>query len=121
MEYLDLIRNPVIIVNSVSFIIIAIGCFMVFTSVVGIFRMPDFFTKMHAASVGDSFGCPLILLGLAIYGGLNLISFKIILLILFLFITNPTASYALAQAALKDGINPYGEKFENDDERDTES
>ena len=120
MEYFELLKNPVIIVNALSYLIIAAGCFMVFTSVIGVFRMPDFFTKMHAASVGDSFGCPLILIGLAIYGGLNILSFKIILLILFLFITNPSASYALAQAALKDGVNPYGEKFDND-KRDNKS
>jgi len=96
--------------DAVSFIgdlFIIVGVFFIFTGSLGVLRMPDFFTRLHPAGITDSLGAPLALLGVAIKSGLTLFSGKILLLILFLLITNPTACHALARAALFAGLEPW--------------
>ena len=88
-----------------NFCIIA-GIFFMFSAALGIIRMPDFFTRLHPAGIADSLGAPLFLLGIAIQNGTTLFSGKILLLILFMLITNPTACHALAKAALYGGLKP---------------
>ncbi len=70
---------------------------MVVTAVIGCHRLPDYFCKMHAATVGDAVGCPLILIGIAIHSVAGL---KIILLSIILLIVNPASSYILNRFAL---------------------
>ena len=89
-------------IEIVSYLLIALGLIMIFSAVIGCYRLPDYFTKMHAATVGDVVGCPLVLLGLSIQSG----SIKILLLALILLIVNPTASYILNRIALKQGLAP---------------
>lgn len=67
---------------------------------VGLHRFPDFFTRLHAAGITDTLGAGLILLGLMIQGGLTLVTGKLILILGFLVFTSPTATHALAKAAL---------------------
>ena len=69
-------------------------------------RMPDFFTRMHAASVIDTLGAGLIIVGLILQSGFTLASLKLVILGLLIFFTSPTASHALANAALERGAKP---------------
>ena len=69
-------------------------------------RMPDLYTRMHAASVTDTFGAGLVLLGLLLQAGLTLVGAKIVIIGLLLFFTSPTATHALAKAALARGVKP---------------
>ncbi len=87
---------------------------MILSAVIGCHRLPDFFIKMHAASVGDAVGCPLVLLGIALQSNSLIIAAKIILLALILLIINPTASYILNRIALKQGLSP-GIELDKDD------
>lgn len=89
-----------------SWIFIAAGSFFIVTSGLGIIRMPDFYTRIHPAGLIDSMGAPLVLLGLIILHGPTLVSGKILLLIVFLFITGPTATHAIAKSALLGGLKP---------------
>lgn len=73
---------------------------------VGLIRMPDFYTRMHAASVIETLGAGLILLGLMLQAGLSLVSVKLGMVGLLLFFASPTASHALARAALLRGLLP---------------
>jgi multicomponent Na+:H+ antiporter subunit G len=82
------------------------GVFFIFTGSLGLMRMPDFFTRLHPAGLTDSFGAPLVLIGVAIQDGFTLYSAKLLLLIFFILITTPTATHALAKAALFFGIKP---------------
>ena len=68
--------------------------------------MPDFFTRMHAASVIETLGAGLILFGLIIQAGWTLIAVKLVMLFLLIFFASPTASHALAMAALSKGMKP---------------
>jgi multicomponent Na+:H+ antiporter subunit G len=82
------------------------GSFFVVVSAVGILRFPDFWARLHAASVGDSGGMILLILGMCLQSGLTLITAKLIAIGIFLFITGPTATHAVANAALVTGWRP---------------
>ena len=72
----------------------------------GVLRFPDFYTRLHAAGVTDTLCALLIVGGLALQSGLSLLTVKLALILLFLLFTAPTASHALARAALADGLDP---------------
>jgi multicomponent Na+:H+ antiporter subunit G len=82
-----------------AYLFIFLGCFFCVTGVLGCFRFPDYFSKMHAASITDNFGCPLILLGVMINSPTLLSALKILLLILLMLIINPTSSYLVNRYA----------------------
>ena len=71
---------------------------------IGLLRMPDFFTRSHAASLTDTLGATLILLGLALFSGANLVTVKLVFIFLFLLLTSPTAAHALVKAAYSKGL-----------------
>jgi multicomponent Na+:H+ antiporter subunit G len=94
------------------------GVFMVIGAL-GLVRMPDVFTRMHAASVADTLGVGLILVGLILFAGFTLVSVKLVFLILFIALTSPAATHAVAQAAIQAGVWPldrYGNVIEPRDE-----
>ena len=80
------------------------GAFFCLTGGIGLLRMPDFYTRMHAGSVIETLGAGLILLGLMFQAGLSLISVKLAMVALLLFFAGPTASHALARAAMLRGM-----------------
>lgn len=86
---------------------IAAGCFFLIVAAIGILRFPDFYTRMHPAGKADTLGQALIIAGLIIYWGINLVSVKLLIIALFLMVANPTAAYALANAAYASGIKPW--------------
>ena len=81
----------------ISYFLIFLGLFLIITAVLGCNRLPDYFSKMHAATIGDVVGCPMILIGLALQ---SQHPWKIVLLAIILLIINPTASYILNKIAL---------------------
>lgn len=85
-------------------ILILVGAFFVLTGALGMLRMPDFFSRLHPAGVTDSLGIPCVLIGLMLHTGLTLVSGKLLLLMLFLLLTSPTACHALAKAAFLSGM-----------------
>jgi multicomponent Na+:H+ antiporter subunit G len=70
----------------------------------GIVRFPDFYTRVHANTVVIVGGSILLILGAGISGGLDIFTVKAILIALFIFLTNPVGSHALARAAHKSGV-----------------
>jgi multicomponent Na+:H+ antiporter subunit G len=87
-------------IAALSVVCLAAGAFFVVVGCIGLVRMPDLYTRMHAASVTDTLGTVLVIAGLALASGFNLVSAKLVLLGLLIFLTSPTATHALAQAAL---------------------
>jgi multicomponent Na+:H+ antiporter subunit G len=73
---------------------------------VGLYRMPDVFTRMHATSVGDTLGAGLLLVGMLLQAGPTLVGAKLVLIMLALLFTGSVATHALARAALQDGVKP---------------
>ncbi|MBI1385735.1 MAG: hypothetical protein GC150_12570 [Rhizobiales bacterium] len=86
--------------------LLGLGSFFVVTGAIGIIRMPDMFTRMHAAGMIDTLGAALIIAGLVLESGFTLISLKLLVLLLLFFFTSPVASHALARAALYAGLRP---------------
>jgi multicomponent Na+:H+ antiporter subunit G len=84
--------------------IVLFGSIFMVIGALGVVRMPDVFTRLHAASVSDTFGVGLILIGLILVGGLTLVSVKLAFLLAFLFLTGPVATHAVARAALDAGV-----------------
>lgn len=85
--------------------IVAGGVFCVIGAF-GLVRMPDFYTRVHAASVTDTVGAGLLLLGMALQAGFTLIMVKLLMIGLLLLFANPTATHALVKAALARGVEP---------------
>ncbi len=77
---------------------------------IGLFRLPDFYSRVHAAGVLDSLGAILILLGLITQTQDPLVIIKLLLILLFMMITGPTAVHALARAAMLEEKNPKNSK-----------
>lgn len=76
------------------------GVLCMLVAALGMLRMPDFFTRLHPAGIKDSFGLPLVVLGLVLQTGFTLESGKLGMLLVFMLFTSPVATHALARAAL---------------------
>lgn len=94
------------ILNIVADIFVLGGAIAIIIGLLGVYRMPDFFTRLHAASIIDTMGTLLIITGLIIYAGLNLVSIKLLLIMFFILITTPAAAHALAKSALHGKLKP---------------
>ena len=99
-----------------SWALLAGGSFFIIVGNIGLVRMPELYTRMHAASLVDTLGAGLFIAGLMIQAGLTLISVKLLLMLVFVFFASPTASYALANAALSQGVEPKGRHDKGDGE-----
>jgi len=77
------------------------GLFFLTVGTVGMLRFPDIYTRAHGAAKCDTLGAILCLISLIIYSGVNFDSLKIILAIIFLWMTAPTATHLIARAAFK--------------------
>jgi len=94
--------------------LLLLGLLFILLGVVGILRLPDFYTRLHAMGKCDTLGVALVLIALALYTGLTLSSAKLLLIAVFIGLANPTATHALGRAALKAGLTPWTR--EEDDE-----
>lgn len=95
-----------IVVDVLSWACLVVGSLLVITGGIGLLRLPDFFTRLHGASIPDTMGAGMIVIGLVLQSGLNQTSAKLILILLFMFFTGPTATHALAKAALHGKLRP---------------
>ncbi|MEC8665351.1 MAG: monovalent cation/H(+) antiporter subunit G [Pseudomonadota bacterium] len=95
-----------LILHILSWACLITGGFLGITGGIGLFRFPDVYTRMHAASVTDTLCTILLVLGLALQAGLNIMLFKMLLLLFILSYTGPTASHVIAKAARQYGIKP---------------
>jgi multicomponent Na+:H+ antiporter subunit G len=95
------------VVDAISWLCLAAGGVFCVIGTIGLIRMPDFFTRIHAASVSDTLGAGLILLGLVLQAGLTLVAVKLLMIGLLILFTSPTATHALAKAGLARGLKPH--------------
>lgn len=93
-------------IDLVSWVLLLVGGSFGVIGGLGLIRFPDFYTRLHAAGVTDTLCALLIILGLILQAGLSILTIKLALILLFLLFTAPTASHALALAALADGVEP---------------
>ena len=96
-------------IDLLSWFLILLGGAFGIIGGIGLLRLPDFFSRIHAASITDSMCAPCIIAGLMVQSGFTLVTVKLAFLVVFLFLTSPTASHALAKAALHGGLHPGDE------------
>ncbi len=89
-----------------SWFLLASGAFFCVVGGLGILRLPDFYSRQHAAGITDTLGSSLLLIGLMLQSGLSLNAAKLVMILLFLISTSPVATHAIAQAAKQSGLKP---------------
>jgi len=94
------------VLDVLSWILLCSGGLFVLAGGIGALRLPEFYTRLHAASLTETMATILIFAGMMLQAGLTLASVKLLAIMLFLLLTAPTASYALANAALQSGMRP---------------
>lgn len=94
------------VVDIASWILLVVGGLLGIVGGIGLNRFPDFYTRQHAAGITDTLSALLILTGLALQAGLSLALFKLAFIFLFLFLSSPAASHALANAAMHGKLKP---------------
>lgn len=94
------------IIEILSWAFILSGSVLAIIGSVGFLRFPDFWSRLHAASVTDSGAVLLLIIGMCLQAGPNLITVKLLIIGIFLYITGPTATHAVANAAWVSGLRP---------------
>ena len=108
-------------IDLLTILLIGAGYFFFFATTVGILRLPDFYCRMHAAGKGDILASLLILSGLALYNlhhfsfAALLVSLKILLISVFIFLTSPTATHAIIDAGFESDVQPWSKSTEEED------
>jgi multicomponent Na+:H+ antiporter subunit G len=98
--------------DALSWIAIVGGLFFMIVGTVGILRMPDVFTRLHAAGMTDTMGAGLLILGMCLQAGFGLVLVRLVFVYAFILFTSPIATHALARAALSAGVVPYTKRQE---------
>ncbi len=106
-----------VLIDAIVIIFLAAGIIFMFTGVIGLLRLPDFYTRLHATGKCDTLGEVLIIAGLLLYHlfvyspgaelSVKLVPVKLLFLIIFIFLANPTATHAIMKAAYKTGVKPW--------------
>lgn len=91
----------------VGILLLFFGLFLMIAGSIGLVRLPDFFTRTHAASKVDTAGSVIALLGIACLAGPELVAAKTLLAALLIMLTNPVAAHFLARAAYRAGHRPW--------------
>lgn len=113
-----------VVFDILSWICLVIGSFFAVVGGIGIYRLPDFYSRLHAGGITDTMGAGLIMIGLmfqAIKVGLAsgfeagpwIVLVKLVMILFFLLIISPSATHALAQAAWTNDLEP--QLFDNED------
>ena len=104
-----------LLLDIASWALLIAGSFTIIVGGIGLLRMPDFFTRLHPSGLIDTMGAALIVAGLVLQAGFTQTSIKLILIIVFLIFTGPTATHAVAHAALARGLKPWTRATEDND------
>ena len=99
-----------LLLDGLSWICLIGGIVISVIGALGMLRLPDLFSRMHAAGMIDTLGIGLILIGLMFQGGGFLVTIKLVFILLFIFFTSPAATHALAKAALHGRVKPEVDK-----------
>lgn len=94
------------LIDVLSWACLSLGGIVIIVGAFGIFRLPDVWARFHAAGMIDTLGVALVLIGMMLQAGLTLVTLKLALIGIFLFIAGPTATHAIANAAWVAGVKP---------------
>lgn len=94
----------------IAYLFIFLGLVLIFFGTLGIIRFPDIYTRLQTSSKCDAAGAIALLVGLMVKEGLDSLSLRILIILIFLLLTNPVASHAIARSAAIRGIKPWRKK-----------
>lgn len=95
-----------VVITALSGLLLLGGAFFNVAAAIGVIRLPDVFSRLHAAGMKDTMGSALTLVGLALLGGFSLVTFKLILIWGLLWLTCSVATHSVARAAILGGARP---------------
>ncbi len=87
--------------------VLAVALFFHAVAALGVARLPDFYTRLHAVSKAESVGALLVIAALILHVGPTLLAGKLVFVATFLFLANPTSTHAIARAAYRSGVRPW--------------
>jgi multicomponent Na+:H+ antiporter subunit G len=90
-------------------VVVLLGTLFCLIGGIGLLRLPDVYCRMHAGGITDTLGAGLVLFGLMLESGLSLVTFKLLTVLVFLWVTSPAAAHALGKAAYARGVRVEGE------------
>ena len=102
-----------LLINMLSWVAIISGSIFIIIGAYGAYKAPGFWSRLQSVSLIESLGAFLVLIGLGLQSGFTFINIKIVIIGIFLFITGPTSTHALANAAFSSGVRPE-QKLESD-------
>lgn len=103
-----------LLVDTGSWVLLLAGSFFVLTGGIGVLRMPDVYTRLHAAGLTDTMGSFFILTGLMLQAGFSGVTLRLAFILAFLWFTSPVSTHALAKAALHGNVDPVVHSSEGD-------
>ena len=89
-----------------SGLFLLIGALLILAGGIGLIRFPDFYTRMHATGVTDTLASTMIVIGMMLLNPGALVLMKLVIILLLILLTSPTAGHALAKAAFRSGLKP---------------
>ena len=92
------------LVDILSWILLIAGSILGITGAWGLMTFPDFYTRVHAASITDTLCAACFIFGLMLQAGWNLVAVKLLIILAVLWITSPTSTHALVRAAYHAGL-----------------
>ena len=95
-----------IILEAISLFMMSAGCIIMLFAALGLYRFPDIYMRLHSSTKVNTGGAMTILLGLILRSGMSILSAKILVLILLIFILTPVISHAIARSAHLQGKTP---------------
>jgi multicomponent Na+:H+ antiporter subunit G len=94
--------------REVAILLLALGgVFFGVVAAVGLIRLPDLYARTHSVSKSETLGAVFSLAAVALAFDTGFTTMKAVLLLVFMFLTNPTAAHAIARAADEQGIEPW--------------
>ncbi len=105
---MDLIQGIIVVLLTLG------GAFFFLVGTLGLIRMPDVYCRMHATTKCDTLGAGLALLALMVYKGLSIVSLKLLLVIVFIWLTNPTAAHIISKAEYNKDNGSNGDRQNNE-------
>lgn len=96
-----------IVLDVLGFVLLLAGGLLALVGGTGLLRFPDFYSRLHAASVTETLALTLIILGLLTQAGFSIVALKLLLIFVFMVLTGPVATHALARAARHGRLSPH--------------
>ena len=95
------------LIDFISWALLLLGSFLAVTGAWGLIRFPDFYSRVHAASITDTLCTACFVVGLMLQAGFYLVAVKLVMILWLLWLTGPAATHALVRAAYTAGLKPH--------------